>query len=78
GTGPDASPFYTYQGSGVFTVSLTVTTDAGSDSEVKSDYITVQRPLPVTGLAGLFVLWVVLALIGARLHARSLEDHKTD
>ena len=40
------SPIYTYSAAGTYTVKLTVTNVGGSDSEVKTDYITVQVPLP--------------------------------
>lgn len=42
------NPSYTYSTAGTYTVKLTATNDAGSDSEVKTDYITVSAPpLPV-------------------------------
>ena len=37
----DQDPFWTYNSAGTFTVNLTVTNAIGSDSEVKTDYITV-------------------------------------
>ncbi|KQC05720.1 MAG: hypothetical protein APR55_05590 [Methanolinea sp. SDB] len=37
----DQNPTFTYETPGTFTVSLTVTDAAGSDSEVKTDFITV-------------------------------------
>lgn len=36
------NPVYSYTSGGTYTVNLTVTNDAGSDSEVKADYITVE------------------------------------
>ena len=43
----DASPTFTYTTPGTYTVSVTVTNGAGSDSEVKNDYITVvEVPAP--------------------------------
>ena len=43
----DASPTFTYTTPGTYTVSVTATNGAGSDSEVKNDYITVvEVPAP--------------------------------
>ena len=39
------SPTYTYTTAGTYTVNLTVTGTAGSDSEIKSNYITVTAAL---------------------------------
>ncbi|AKB37164.1 cell surface protein [Methanosarcina siciliae C2J] len=39
----EQSPSYTYESAGTYTVNLTVTNDVGSDSEVKTDYITVSE-----------------------------------
>ncbi|MDD3652586.1 MAG: PKD domain-containing protein [Desulfotomaculaceae bacterium] len=57
----EQNPSYTYSTAGTFTVKLTVTNDAGSDDETKTDYITVnQSPVvisltPGSGPAGTFV-----------------------
>ncbi len=55
-------PSHQYTSSGVFTVSLTVSGDGGSDTETKVDYITVYEPVtsafsatPVSGIAPLNV-----------------------
>jgi PKD repeat protein len=45
------SPMYTYSTAGTYTVKLTVTNAGGSDSEVKSNYISVQVPLPPVPVA---------------------------
>ncbi|WP_281085414.1 PKD domain-containing protein, partial [Methanosarcina acetivorans] len=44
----EQSPSYLYTVAGTYTVNLTVTNGDGSDSEVKSDYITVTAP-PASG-----------------------------
>lgn len=44
GTSTQQNPGHTYSTAGVYTVSLTVTNSAGSDSETKVDYITVTEP----------------------------------
>jgi len=41
GTSPDQNPTYVYNTPGVYTVQLTATNSAGSDDEIKTDYITV-------------------------------------
>jgi PKD repeat protein len=41
GTSTEKNPYYTYNDTGSFTVSLTATNDYGSDTEIKTDYITV-------------------------------------
>ncbi len=45
------SPSHTYSTVGNYTVNLTVTGTGGSDSEVKTGYITVSEPLPGTPVA---------------------------
>ncbi|MBN1194770.1 MAG: PKD domain-containing protein [Methanomicrobiaceae archaeon] len=40
----EQNPAFTYDMPGIYTVSLTITNIAGSDDEVKSDYITVNVP----------------------------------
>ncbi|MEN6340944.1 MAG: PKD domain-containing protein [Methanospirillum sp.] len=40
------SLLHTFSAAGNYTVNLTVTNDAGSDSEVRTDYITVTEPTP--------------------------------
>ncbi len=46
------NPLYTYNDPGTYTVSLTVTGPGGSDSEVKTDYITVSYPAPIADFSG--------------------------
>ena len=48
----DQSPSHTYSTVGNYTVNLTVTGTGGSDSEVKTGYITVSEPLPGIPVAG--------------------------
>ncbi|WP_281085411.1 PKD domain-containing protein, partial [Methanosarcina acetivorans] len=40
----EQNPSYIYNAAGNYTVNLTVTNDAGSDDEIKTDYITVVMP----------------------------------
>ncbi|AKB37163.1 cell surface protein [Methanosarcina siciliae C2J] len=47
----EQSPSYTYESTGTYTVSLTVSNGGGSDSEVKTDCITVSDPLPAAPVA---------------------------
>jgi PGF-pre-PGF domain-containing protein len=42
----EQNPTHTYTTAGTYTVNLTVTNDAGSDSEVKTDYIAVSASQP--------------------------------
>lgn len=51
GTSTAQSPSHTYTSTGQFTVSLTATNAYGSDSETKSNYITVNTPTPPTFVA---------------------------
>jgi|GEM_PF-2789445 len=46
GTSTDKNPVYTYTAVGTYTVTLTVTNASGSDTEIKTDYITVTPPAP--------------------------------
>ncbi|HRT19032.1 MAG TPA: PKD domain-containing protein, partial [Candidatus Hydrogenedentes bacterium] len=53
GTSAQQNPSRTYQSPGTYTVSLTVTTDAGSDTETKTGYVTVtEAPPPVVDFTG--------------------------
>ena len=47
GNNTEQNPVHTYRTKGVFTVSLTVTGPLGSDTETKTDYITVTGEAPV-------------------------------
>ncbi|HIH93808.1 TPA: PKD domain-containing protein [Methanosarcina acetivorans] len=47
----EQNPSYTYTSAGNYTVNLTVANAAGSDSEVKTDYISVSEPLPSAPVA---------------------------
>jgi PKD repeat protein len=44
GTSTDENPSYTYTSAGTYTVTLIATNSYGSDTEVKTDYITVTEP----------------------------------
>jgi len=44
GTSTEQNPSYTYNDIGTYTVSLTATNSYGSDTEIKTDYITVTEP----------------------------------
>jgi PKD repeat protein len=46
GTSAEKNPTHTYTSMGTFTVTLTATNEFGSDSEVKTNYITVTAPMP--------------------------------
>jgi PKD repeat protein len=46
GTSTDKNPIYTYTSVGTYTVTLTVYNATGSDTEIKTDYITVTPPQP--------------------------------
>ena len=61
GTSTQQSPSHTYQVAGTYTVSLTVTTDGGSDTETKANYISVSAPPPVVDFTG-SPLWGVAPL----------------
>lgn len=66
GSPPDSSrnPLHVYENPGVYTVTLTVTTDNGSASKTKADYIAVENSLPASGPASLALLAAALALAG--------------
>jgi uncharacterized protein (TIGR02145 family) len=52
GNSTQENPSHTYSAPGTFTVTLTVTNLAGSDTETKTDYITVNPLTPVTEFSG--------------------------
>ncbi len=47
GTSTQQNPSHTYNEAGTYIVSLTVTNNSGSDTETKTDYITVEQQLEV-------------------------------
>ncbi len=49
---PLASPSYTYAAAGVYTVSLTVTGPGGSNTQTRSNYVTVTTAAPVAQFTG--------------------------
>ncbi|MCZ6704990.1 MAG: PKD domain-containing protein, partial [Bacteroidetes bacterium] len=60
GVSTDQNPDYTYDDEGLYTVTLIATNGAGSDTEIKTDYIDVPEPAMFaqlfSGIFGLFVL----------------------
>jgi parallel beta-helix repeat protein len=59
GTSTIQSPVYVYNNAGTYTVNLTVANDGGSDSEVKTNYITVNAapPVPPANVIELYPGW---------------------
>jgi PKD repeat protein len=53
-TSSQQNPTITYNTAGIYDVSLTVTNSAGSDTETKTDYITVTETLPTVGYDEIF------------------------
>jgi len=51
-TSSETNPSHTYDAPGVYTVTLTVSTEDGSDCETKADYITVNAILPTADFFG--------------------------
>ncbi len=52
GTSTVQNPSHTYTAAGVYTVALTATGPGGSDTNTKTDYVTVSDPPPVAGFSG--------------------------
>ncbi len=52
GTSTAASPSHIYAAAGVYTVSLTVTGPGGSNTQTRSNYVTVTAPAPVAQFTG--------------------------
>ncbi len=74
GTSTDKNPIHQYNVSGNFTVSLTVTNQAGSNTVTKPDYISVAPPIlpvpafaanPTSGIAGFSVAFTDQTAIGS-------------
>jgi FOG: PKD repeat len=57
----DQNPVYTYTTAGTYSVSLTVTSEDGTDSEIRNDYITVSEPSGPTVLSGYNNIFVRVA-----------------
>ena len=68
GTSEDQNPVYTYDTDGTYTVSLSARSAAGTDTTVRTDYITVPEP------GGPLSLGIGLLFIGA-LNARRRARH---
>lgn len=51
-TSTEQNPTHTYTVAGTYTVELTVSGTAGSDTETKTDYITASTPAPVADFSG--------------------------
>ncbi len=64
GTSTTQSPLYVYNNGGNFTVNLTVANDGGSDSEVKTSYITVNpaSPIPPANVIQLYPGWNLVSV----------------
>jgi len=52
GTSPQQNPSHTYQNAGTYTVSLTVSNQCGSDTETKTNYITILES-PTANFSGI-------------------------
>ena len=52
-TSTEANPFHVYQGVGEYTVTLTVTTAAGSDSKTKAGFVTIGQAIYPDELIGM-------------------------
>src|SRR4029453_13148770 len=52
GTSTVVSPSHSYAAAGMYTVSLTVTGPAGSDTQTRSNYVTVTDPGPLANFSG--------------------------
>ena len=52
GTSTLQNPVHIYQNSGVYTVSLTVSGSGGSDTKIRTNYITVNEPAPIAAFSG--------------------------
>jgi hypothetical protein len=62
GTSGTRNPEYTYDDEGVYTVTLTVTTEDDSTMAVKTDFITVASGTPLTSEFGLVLMAIALGL----------------
>lgn len=63
-TSSDQDPSHDYMEPGEYTVSLTVTTADGIDTETKEDFVIAAQALPAAKGLSLFILVVVLVLAG--------------
>jgi PKD repeat protein len=72
----DASPQFTYNDPGTYSVSLMVTNSAGSDTEVKDKYITVEKGTAAPEFpAAVLPAAMIIGLLGAILFIRSTKEH---
>jgi PKD repeat protein len=66
-TSTDPLPTHVYADPGTYTVSLTITTSLGTDTETKADYIEVTETVPAGGTAALAILATLLTACGSLL-----------
>jgi len=61
-----SDPMHIYEQVGSYTVTLSVTTAAGSDTEIKQEYITVREGLPTLEFLGVLSLLSALMVLGSK------------
>jgi hypothetical protein len=64
-TSDQQSPAHTYWDTGIYTVSLTVSNGAGSDTKTKRDLITVAEKVPCLGNIGIIFVALCLTALGS-------------
>ena len=77
-TGNGPTPTHIYNEAGTpYTVTLEVTTDGGSDTEIKFDYVvtTGGQAMPTTGALGLAFMCALIAAVGVGRFKRTRYDH---
>ena len=71
----EQNPVHVYEETGVYTVTLTVTTDVDALSATRVSYVTVGALLPAAGFPALLALAAALALAGL-LALRRVQGNK--
>jgi PKD repeat protein len=63
-TSSERNPMHTYDRSGAYSVTLTITTEAGSVSKTKAAYISVSQGVPAADWSGTLMAVVSLTVLG--------------
>jgi PKD repeat protein len=74
-TSSERNPTHTYDNPGVYSVTLTITTETGSISKTKASCISVSQGVPAVNWAGALMAILALALLGNRQTRKQFTDH---
>jgi PKD repeat protein len=77
-TSSERNPTHTYGNPGVYTVTLTITTEAGSISKTKASCISVSQGVPAVNWAGMAILVLTLTALGATKARKQISNYPVE